>query len=124
MSQQPPERVRVTGPPRGQRPRPRRSPAREIDAQSELGTLFLRSLIRTQFRLALGVITTLAVVVGGLPLLFAWFPKLGQLQVLGMPLAWVVLGFGCYPLFVVLGLVYVRAAARNERAFTDVLEGP
>ena len=44
--------------------------------------------------------------------------------VVGMPLAWVVLGFGCYPLFVVLGLVYMRAAARNERAFTDVLEGP
>lgn len=124
MSQQPPERVRVTGPPRGQRPRPRRSAAGEIDAQSELGTLFLRSLVRTQLRLALSVIGVLAVIVGALPLLFVWFPRLVQVQVAGMPLAWVVLGFGVYPLFVLLGVAYMRAAARNERAFTDVVEGP
>ena len=64
-----PTRVRVTGP---ARVAPRaRSVASEIDAQTELGEVYIRSLVRSQLRLALGVTAVLAVTVGGLPVLFA-----------------------------------------------------
>lgn len=98
--------------------------AGEIDAQSELGVLFMRSLVRTQLRLSLSIVAALGLIVGGLPVLFMLFPGLSQARVAGMPLAWVVLGFAVYPLFVGLGVVYLRAAARHERAFTDVVEEP
>ena len=41
-----------------------------------------------------------------------------------MPLSWVLLAFGAYPLLFGLGWLYVRAAERNERDFTDVVDRP
>lgn len=117
----PPTRVRVTAP----RPvvrRRHRPVTTEIDAQTELGEVYLRSLIWAQLRLAAGTLALLALLVGGLPLLFAVAPRLLGRSLLGMPLTWVVLGFAVYPLFVALGWAYVRRAERNERAFTDLVD--
>jgi hypothetical protein len=60
--------------------------------------------------------------VAGLPLLFATFPGLVRVHVLGMPLPWVLLAFAVYPLLLGLGWAYVRAAERNERDFADVVQ--
>jgi len=118
----PAERVRVTSP-RAGRPRPpRRTAAAEIDRQSAVGEVYMASLLRAQLRLAVGVLTTLTLTVGSLPLLFVVSPSLGDVRVLGMPLPWVILAFAIYPVLVVLGWVYVRGAERNERAFADVVE--
>jgi putative solute:sodium symporter small subunit len=94
----------------------------EIDAQSELGEIYLRTLLRAQLRLALAVLTTLALTIGLLPLVFWLAPGLTTQHVLGMPVSWVVLGFGCYPVLVLLAWRYVRRAERNERAFARVVE--
>lgn len=96
----------------------------EIDAQTELGALYLRSLMRAQLRLALGILTLLATLVGGLPLLFRVAPGLAGTSVLGVPLAWTLLGFAVYPVLLGLGWAYVRRAERNERAFIDMVEEP
>jgi len=96
--------------------------AHEIDAQSQVGEVYLRSLLRAQLRLALVVVALLAVLVGGLPLAFWLLPEVMDQEVLGMPLAWGLLGFLVYPVLVAIGWWYVRAAERNERAFTDVVE--
>jgi hypothetical protein len=119
------ERVRVTSP--RTTSAPRRTPpsaAREIDVQSQVGEVYLRSLLRTQLRLGLTVLLVLAVLVGGLPLAFWLLPDVMSTRVLGMPLAWGLLGFVVYPVLVLLGWWYVRAAERNEAAFTDVVERP
>lgn len=123
MSEQPPERVRVTSP-WTERPRlrPRRSAASEIDAQSEVGEIYVRTLLRAQMRLAFGVLVALALTIGVLPLLFLAVPALTSQHVLGMPVAWGILAFGCYPVLVFLAWRYVRLAERNERAFTRVVE--
>jgi putative solute:sodium symporter small subunit len=113
-----PRRVRVTGPRAGRRRRA--SIASEIDAQTELGEVYMRSLMRSQLRLALGV---LAVLVLTLPLLFARVPALQHARILGVPLGWLLLGVGAYPLLVALAAFYVRRAERNERAFHDLV-GP
>jgi hypothetical protein len=96
--------------------------AAEIDADTRIGAIFMSSLVRAQLRLAVLVIATLVAVLGGLPLAFRLLPGPASVQVLGMPLPWVLLGFAAYPFFVVVAWLYVRAAERNERDFTDVVE--
>jgi len=84
--------------------------------------VYLRSLLRAQLRLGLTVLLLLAVLVGGLPLAFWLAPDAMGTRVLGMPVAWGLLGFVVYPVLVLLGWWYVRAAERNEADFTDVVE--
>jgi hypothetical protein len=118
-----PARVRVTSPHAERRGgRPRRTAASEIDAQSELGEIYLAALLRSQLRLAVGTLVTLAVTIGALPIVFWVLPGLTTHHVLGMPVSWVALAFACYPVLVLLAWRYVKAAEHNEREFTHVLE--
>jgi hypothetical protein len=119
VSQQPPERIRVTGPPRRVPARPR---AREIDAGTRVGEIYMRSLLREQLRLALRVLAVLALSVGSLPLVFHLAPELAEVRVLGIPLAWLLLGVLVYPFLGLLGWLYVRQAEANERDFADLVE--
>jgi hypothetical protein len=114
-------RVRVTGPRTGRR-RPT-TVAAEIDARTELGAVYMRSLVRSQLRLALGVVLVLAATLGAVPLALALAPSLGRLDLLGVPVVWLVLGALAYPFLVVLAVGYVRRAERNEAAFRDLLGG-
>ena len=82
----------------------------------------MRSLIRSQLRLGLLVLAALGVVVGLLPLLFVVAPGVRNSEVVGVPLAWVVLGFLVYPVLVALGWFYVRHAERTERDFAEMVE--
>jgi putative solute:sodium symporter small subunit len=115
--------VRVTSP-WTERPRLRlrRSAASEIDAQSEVGEIYVRTLLRAQLRLAASTLVALALTIGLLPLAFLLVPALTTWHLLGMPLAWGILAFGCYPVLVLLAWRYVRLAERNERAFARVVE--
>jgi len=119
----PPERVRVTSP-WTERPRlsNRRTATSEIDAQSEVGEIYLRTLLRAQLRLGLSILVALGLTIGVLPVLFWLAPGLTSTYVLGMPVSWVVLAFGCYPVLVLLAWRYVRRAERNEQAFARVVE--
>ncbi len=117
----PPARVRVTAPRTDVR-RQQRRPAQEIDDQTELGTVYVRSLLWAQLRLSAGVLVVLGLVVGALPLLFALAPRVLARSVLGMPLTWTLLGFVVYPALVALGWFYVRRAERHERSFADLVE--
>ena len=53
---------------------------------------------------------------------FVLVPWLTRAQLLGMPVSWGLLAFGCYPVLVLLAWRYVRLAERNERAFARVVE--
>ena len=121
MSDQPPPRVRVTGPPRRRADVVRPVGTREIDAETALGEVFMRSLLREQLFLALRVLAALALTLGMLPLLFHLFPSLGDLRVGQMPLSWLLLGVLAYPWLVVLGWFYIRQSEANERDFADLV---
>ncbi len=112
-------RVAVTAPPT--RRRRRTTISSEIDAQTQLGEVYVRSLVRAQLRLALVVCGVLAVTIGLLPVLFVVAPGLGDVRLLGVTLPWLVLGAGCYPVLIALAAWYVRRAERNERAFVELL---
>ena len=118
----PPRRVRVTSPRTSAGRRRRVAVTSEIDAQTRIGELYMSALLRAQLRLAARVILALVVLVGGIPVVFGLFPSLGEVRVLGLPLAWLLLGIGVYPLLLLLGWLYVRSAERNEKDFTDLVE--
>jgi hypothetical protein len=115
-------RVRVTSPRTSTRYHRRPTVSSEIDAQTELGEVYVRSLVRSQLRLALEVTVTLALTLGLLPAVFALLPASRAVRVAGVPLPWLLLGFVAYPLLVGLGWLYVRRAERNERAFSELVD--
>ncbi|MFI6480611.1 hypothetical protein ACIBH1_21980 [Nonomuraea sp. NPDC050663] len=115
-------RVTVTSP-RTAAARRRRYPVtREIDEQTRVGEIYMRSLLRTQFRLAMFVCTVLACVVGGLPLLFLLLPDLREVSLGAIPLPWLLLAGLIYPALVIGAWLYVRQAERNERHFAELVE--
>ena len=116
-----PTRVRVTGPPRRRAGGVRPAGTREIDAGTELGAVYMRSLLREQRRLAVRVLVVLVLTVGVLPLLFHLVPALGDVRVLGVPVPWLLLGVLVYPWLVLLGWRYVRRAEANERDFAELV---
>ncbi|HEX5533883.1 MAG TPA: hypothetical protein VFX33_09105 [Actinomycetales bacterium] len=117
-----PRRVRVTSPRmRAAASRPRRA-TDDIDEQTGIGEVYMRSLVGSQLRLALGVLGGFVVSLCGLPMLFALAPALRQVDVVGIPLPWLLLGVLAYPVFVVAAWAYVRAAERAERDFADLVE--
>lgn len=122
MTPVPPRRVAVTGPRtaavRRQSGDLRR---RALDDQDLVGQLLIRSLVRTQLRLALRVGTAVFGTLGLLPLAFALVPWTRRAHLLGLPLPWLVLGVLVYPSLALVGRFYVRAAERNEQDFVELV---
>lgn len=118
----PPRRVTVSGPRRNRTGGySARAGAADLHAQPRLGQVYVRSLVRDQLRLSLGVLTVLVLVLGGLPAAFALAPSLRTTEVFGIRLAWLLLGVVAYPLLVGTAWFHVRHAERVERDFTDLL---
>ena len=82
----------------------------------------MRSLVRTQLRLAIGVCVVFAGLLGAIPLMFKFAPWVDASDLFGIPLPWLLLGALLYPLLVIGGWIYVRAAERNETEFVDLVE--
>jgi hypothetical protein len=127
MSQEPQRRsaarVRVTAPrTRAAAARSRYSVSRELAEQSELGEMFIRSLMRSQLRLALVVAGGFGLILLGVPLLMVLFPSINGMSVLTVPLPWLLLGAGVYPVIIVCAVLYNRAAARNEDRFRRLVD--
>ena len=122
MSHETARRERITSP-RTAAGRPRRVVVtEEIDAQTALGEVYLRSLMRSQLRLAVGVLGLLAVTLGGLPLLFATAPETRRWELLGVPMPWLALGLLAYPALIGAGWWYVRQAERTEARFAELAD--
>lgn len=117
-----PKRVTITGPRRDVHRRRPRPITDEIDAQTRVGKIYLRSLIRTQLLLGLATVAMVVVPLVAMPLVFGAFPSVRALRIGPMPLWWVLLGIVVYPAMLGVGWWYVRAADRNEAQFTDLVE--
>ncbi len=114
------ERVRITSPrtTAARRP-PVRGATREIDEQTGVGEVYMRSLMHDQLRLTLSVVGFVLVTLGGLPLLFAVLPVTRTMRLLGLPLPWLLLGVVVYPVLYGAARYYVRRAERIESEFTE-----
>ena len=83
----------------------------------DIGTVYVRSLVRSQLRLAIACAAGFVVLLVGFAASFVLVPDLGSLLVLGVPVSWLMLGFGVYPLVIGTAVIYVRAARRNETGY-------
>ena len=113
-----PRRVRVVHPRTDAASRGPLVPAvRADDAATEVDEIYLRSLIRGQARLALLIGALTAALLGGVAVVGAVWPAYDRARLAGLPVAWLVLGLGVYPLLVGLAWFAVRESERNERDF-------
>lgn len=128
MSDEPPRytgRVRVTSPLASASRHVPRSVRQEIDESTGVGEVYMRSLIRSQLRAALTVVTTLLLSIGMLPVVFLTVDASTSTRVLGVPLPWILLGVVVYPFLCGIGWLYVRQAERAEADFSELVEsGP
>ena len=122
MSEPRPQRVRVTGPPRySSGPRNRLG---DVHEQTPLGDVYLRSLLKEQLALAVRVLLLVGLTLGLLPIAFHLWPELADVELAGLPVAWLVLGGLVYPFLLLVGWRYVRSVERNEGDFAALVEGP
>jgi hypothetical protein len=99
-----------------------RGPRDELAEATPHGELYLRRLVRAQLGLSLSALVAFGGLVGSLPLALVLLPRLGELTLLGVPLSILLLVVPPFPLFVVLGWLYTRRAARLEAAFRELVE--
>ncbi len=118
-------RVRVVGPSaRSQAPvppRPAPGGARQ-SAEDDAAHVYLRSLLRTQLRLALVVALGFLLIAATFSVLLVWVPWLRDLSVLGVPFEWILLGAGLFPVILLSAVLYTRLAQRNEDRYRDLTE--
>ena len=120
-------RVRVTAPrntaPQGGLPPAARSAAdsREAAEESDAGQVFVRSLIRSQLRLAVVVAAGFLLILVAFPLMLGLVPGLAESTIVGLPFDWVLLGAGIYPVIGLSAWLFIRTAARNEARYRDLV---
>ncbi|MDN5887942.1 MAG: hypothetical protein L0H61_13090, partial [Micrococcaceae bacterium] len=110
-----PARVRVTAPegaPLGiARRRASHDPAAEF---------YVRSLIRSQLRLSLSVALGFLLLLLCLAVVVTFWPQIQDIRLLTIPLPWLVLGVGVYPIILLGAFLYNRVSARYEAQYLDV----
>ncbi|MGW4064723.1 hypothetical protein ACWEGE_41000 [Amycolatopsis sp. NPDC004747] len=95
----------------------------ELEEQTSWGKLLVRDhLVKVQLRTALLLALLVAGVFGSLPVLFYLVPGFSGASLLGIPVAWLILGVLPFPFLFGVGIWYNRLAERNERAFVDMIE--
>jgi hypothetical protein len=95
----------------------------ELEEQTSWGKLLVKDhLVKVQLRTALLLAGLVVVVFGSLPVLFYLVPGFSRLSVVGIPVAWLILGVLPFPFLFGVGIWYNRLAERNERAFVDMIE--
>lgn len=114
LAHQRPQRVRVQAPQDASLSVPTSEP--EHTAQE----FYVRQLIRSQLRLAVAVATGLLIMLVGISALLALWPAAYEFILWGLPLPWWVLGIGMYPLIIIAGVLYNRAAARTEQRYRSI----
>ncbi|MBB5958789.1 hypothetical protein FHS29_005398 [Saccharothrix tamanrassetensis] len=94
----------------------------ELEEQTSVGEKLIRDLIRQQLRAAFllggGTLTLLAL----LPLVFYLVPALGDVELAGVRLPWLLLGVLPFPLCYGAGYAYRRLAESHEHDFVSSVD--
>ncbi len=94
----------------------------DVTELTPVGDLLRTNLIGNQLGVAVRVAAVAVLSLGVLPVLFALFPQLGLVEVLGLRLPWLLLGVLVYPFLLGLGWWHVRSAEKIEQEFADVVQ--
>ena len=110
-----PPRVRITA--QSSLEHARRALPEPVDPRA----VFVRSLMRSQLRLALICLGGFLALLAIFTLALRVFPEFDSVRLWGVSLSWLLLGFGPYPLILTTALIYARSARRNEQAYRAVV---
>jgi hypothetical protein len=91
----------------------------DVQEGTGVGELLRTNLIGSQLAVSLRFAVGAGLTLGLLPLLFAILPDIGRIEVIGIRLPWLLLGFLVYPFLFGLGLWHARTAERVEQNFAD-----
>ncbi|ANZ37036.1 hypothetical protein BBK82_14115 [Lentzea guizhouensis] len=94
----------------------------ELEEQTSVGEKLIRDLIKTQLRSAFGLAFAVLVGMCLLPITFYLFPAIGDLEVLGIGVPWLLLGLAPFPALYAVGWVFRRQAERHERDFVNMVD--
>jgi uncharacterized membrane protein (DUF485 family) len=124
MSERPAPRITVTHP-RTVAPRLGSSerPSIDLDEESPVNDVALRSLMRAHLRLSLTHVAALVVLMLAIPLLLANAVELSQRRIFGVPIAWLLLGAGMFPALWLIARSYVRRVEELEVRTRSLLRG-
>ena len=96
-----------------------------VAAATEAGDpsdVYVRSLIRSQLRVALVTAGAFAFLLAATTAALAFVPEVRAETVGGIPIVWFVLGAGVYPVVLLVAALFVRAAERNEKRYRSLAE--
>lgn len=94
----------------------------ELEDLTDVGQALFNRLMRMQLMLSIRLLLLIVVVLVSIPLAFLLVPVLGTINILGLPLPWLLLGLAVYPFFVAVAWFYNRSADRTERDFAEWVE--
>ncbi len=94
----------------------------ELEEQTSVGEKLIRDLIKQQLKSAFGLAFAVLVGMCLLPITFYLFPVIGDLEVLGIGVPWLVLGLAPFPILYGVGWVFRRQAERHERDFVNMVD--
>lgn len=97
-------------------------PSTDPPDATDVQGVYVRSLIRSQLRLALICAAGFAVATAAFVFAIAWTPALDVSFIAGVPVSWLLLAVGVYPLALTIAALYVRAATRNEARYRSLAE--
>lgn len=80
----------------------------------------MRSLIRSQLRVALASAGAFGLLLAATAAVLAVVPEVRAATAGGIPIAWIVLGAAVYPVVLVVAILFVRAVDRNERHYRSL----
>lgn len=94
----------------------------ELAEQTSWGEVLINDLIKAQLRTGALFVGLTLLLLGALPALFYLSPTIADLEVIGLPVPWVLLVIAPFPLLLGMSLWYNRSAERHERDFVDMIE--
>lgn len=116
-------RVRVVAPRAlARRVPPGSSVSQEVAEQTAVGEIMVRSLIRSQLRLALVVTAGFTAALLLSWALVLWLPTVTDWRILGVPAPWLILAVGVYPVIGTCAWLYIRTATKNEEQYRDLVD--
>lgn len=99
---------------------PGRRPLPPTTGSGDPSAVYVRSLIRSQLRLALVAAGAFALLLTLTTVAFAFVPEVRAATAGGIPIVWIVLGFAVYPVVLLVAILCVRAVDRNEEHYRSL----
>jgi hypothetical protein len=98
-------------------------PPIDLDEESAVNDVALRSLMRAQLRLSLTHIAALALLLMAIPLVLANVNWFSEQRFGGVPVVWLVLGVGMFPALILVARSYVKRVEALELRTHSLLRG-